>query len=284
MKPGVVAVSVAFGVLTSDPNLLPCELERLNSEVPLGAGPRAAAGLGWYAHDSLLLRRCEPGEGPRDLKALASPPFASEALLYHATTLPTGASLDESTQPFRSRRWLFAQTGSVEAFPEVKRALLDELPDFLRRAIVGSTQGEHAFVAFRSVLRAAGRTDDRGLDGETAAGLLGQTMKHLQELSSRVGAARVSSFALWATNQRLLLAARSGEAPLFYQLLEGSDQCARCGLPSAAPKSEALMRAHRRRKTLVVATHVVPSARWLELPRGHALAMDWPNGLKTFAI
>ena len=82
-------MSVVLAALTSDPNLLRCELHRLAGQVLLQGEQRAnAVGVGAYAQDEVLLRRF-PGEGELSLDSLA-PPNESEALLFHSGRLPVG--------------------------------------------------------------------------------------------------------------------------------------------------------------------------------------------------
>src|SRR5437868_3673637 len=55
---GFRSMSVVLGVLTSDPNLLKCELARLEGQVALQAEPKAnAVGVGAYEDGEVLLQR-----------------------------------------------------------------------------------------------------------------------------------------------------------------------------------------------------------------------------------
>src|SRR6478735_4211823 len=112
---GVRSMSVVLAVLTSDPNLLKCELARLEGQVVLQAEPKAnAVGVGAYEDGEVLLRRLSSDAG-LTVGSLA-PPHESGALLFHAGRLPVGLSLEDNTQPFRSRGWLFAHQGALNGF------------------------------------------------------------------------------------------------------------------------------------------------------------------------
>ncbi|HEY0095076.1 MAG TPA: class II glutamine amidotransferase, partial [Archangium sp.] len=76
-------MSVALAVLTSDPNLVRCELHRLEGQVALQGeeGRSNAVGIGAYAQDDVLLRRF-PRDADLTLESLA-PPHETEALLFH---------------------------------------------------------------------------------------------------------------------------------------------------------------------------------------------------------
>jgi len=265
---------IAFAILTSDPNLLRCDLKRLEGQVQLSSDERRrAVGLGSYAQDEVLLQRHAPDFAPRSVEELA-PRHASDALLFHAARLPPSMPLDGGTQPLRYRHWLFCMVGGLNAFPRMQAELTAELPEYLQRTVANDTEQEFAFALFLKALRDVGRTDDRDLDPALAAKLIGQTAKRLQALSAKAGAARLSSFALLATNQRVLAASRTGEQPLSYRLLEGTDRCEICGLPDGNAATEARVRAHSRRKALAIATDLLKPAGWASLEDGAALAVD----------
>ena len=263
---------IAFAMLTSDPNLLSCDLHRLEGQVLLSPDERRrAVGVGSYAQDEVLLQRHQPDSAPRSVEELV-PRHPTEVLLFHAARLPPSRPLDGGTQPLRYRHWLFCLSGSINGFAELAPKLMDEVPDHLRRTVVQDTEQEVAFALFLTHLRDAGRTDDPGLDTALAARLLNRTAQRIQQAAAEAGAARTSSFALLATNQRLLLACRSGDQPLSYRPLEGTDRCDHCGLTEKSP--EPRLRAHSRRRAVAVATDLVRPSGWVALGDGEALAVD----------
>src|SRR4051794_10218951 len=126
-----------FALFTSDPNLLECEVRRLWAHLPLPKTERFnAAAVGSYAQDQVLLRRFGSGGLPTSLLELL-PNSHSEALVYHAQSLPLGASIEDSTQPFRFRNWLFCQEGEVREYPALRSRLVAELPGFLQTQMRG---------------------------------------------------------------------------------------------------------------------------------------------------
>lgn len=274
-------MSVAFALYTSDPNLLPCVVQRLEGQVSISGFERLnVASVGSYAQESVLLQRFSLGELPSRLSQLL-PKQESEALLYRAQLLPLGMSLEES-EPLRSRHWLFAHAGTLEAFAGLKPLLVAELPDYLQRMLGNETEGELAFALFLKLLREAGRSEERSVEPSVIARVLGQTSRRLQELSTAAGAARTSSINFIVTHPQSLVATRLGGQPLYYTLLEGSDRCAACGLVSTTPATGPRIRAHLRQRTVAVATHLAPTVSgWVELPSGSALAVDWKRGLQT---
>jgi glutamine amidotransferase len=277
-------MSVAFAVFTSDPNLLACELSRLSVQVALVNGDRVSAlGVGHYASDEVLLQQYRSEGAPREVWRLIPQP-QSEALVYHARPLRPGMSVEESAQPFRFRRWLFCHVGAINHWAAVKPRLLPELPEYLSRPLAADSDSEAAFALFLKHLRDAGRLDDRQLDAIAAARLMGRTVTALQELASTAGAARTSRLDFIATNQLMLLAARSGDDPLYYRLLEGMDRCERCQITEASPEIDPKVRAHRRVRTVAVATNLVKPQGWLEIAKGSVLAADRNLGIHAVRI
>ncbi|MBM7115166.1 class II glutamine amidotransferase [Archangium primigenium] len=265
---------VALAVLTSDPNLMRCELHRLEGQVSLRTeeGRCNAMGIGAYAQEDVLLERFPRDADPR-LELLA-PRHETEALLVHGRRLPVGQSLEENTQPFRARRWLFAHAGSLEAFADLRPELLAALPDFLRRQIRGETDSEVVFAHFLKRLWETGQVDDPRVSARVAGQVLADTAQALAQASVRAGAARTSSLNLLATNGRVLVATRLGAAPLYSTRLEGTDTCEVCGLTPQTPDIQPGVKAHRRRHTVVVATHPQRTAGWVELADGATLGVD----------
>jgi glutamine amidotransferase len=237
------------------------------------AEPRAnAVGVGAYAQDEVLLRRFASDAG-LSLEALA-PPHETEALVFHAGRLPVGLSLEENTQPFRMRHWLFAHQGSLQGYERLRAQLLEALPDFLRRQVQGATASELAFATFLRHLRDTGRTEDFRLDATVAGRLLAETARELDTAAAWAGATRTSTLNFVATNGHLLVATRWGEQPLYYTRLEGTDRCELCGITPSTPETRPGVIAHRRRLTVVVASHVRRPAGWVELPHGTTLAVS----------
>ncbi len=269
-------MSKVFAVYTSDPNLMRCELARLRDLVPLKDAPASnAVGIGSYAQEDVLLRRFSRDLTLAELAEGSGGP-ESEAVLYHSGVLPVGVSLDDNTQPFRFRRWLFAHHGTLHGFEHLRTRLLSSLPEFLQRQIRGDLPSEAAFALFLKLLRESGRTGEVEID--VAAQALGKAVRELEQHAAEAGAVGRSTLNFVATNQRMMLAARHGPEPLYYRLLEGEGFCERCGLPPHAPDSHPLVREHRRRRTVVVTSVIGKGNGWLELEQGGVLAID--RGLK----
>jgi len=262
-------------ILQNDPNLLRCQLARLDQSVSLadGDGPPDAYGFGHYANGSVLL-----GKRPTGAPAALSLPelvgkIDSEALLVHARRATVGKAKDENTHPFRFRRWLFAHDGTIEGFDLVRPKLVAALPDFLRRQIMGDTDSEHAFMVFLKVLKDEGRIDDLDLDAQVAARALARSVKLIETWRREVGEQKPSRLTFAATNGRILVATRRG-GPLHYALLEGIVPCALDGIDLDTPESDPRVRPHRLVKAVALATRLGQHRNgFIEVPEGSALAV-----------
>ncbi|MCY1045536.1 class II glutamine amidotransferase [Corallococcus sp. bb12-1] len=265
-------MSAILAALSSDPNLLRCELHRLTHQVVLRPDGHAnALGVGSYAQEEVLLRRLAPGTDVTldDL----GPPHESEAVLFHAGRLPPGRSPEENTQPFRARHWLFAHQEPLPDFAPLRAQLLARVPEHLQRQVRGATDSEVLFALFLTRLRDSGRTDDPRLEPAVAGRLLRDTVREVEDALVEAGRVRTPPLNLVATNGAVLLATRCGESPLYYTRLEGSAECAHCGVDANTPETQPAVGAHRRRRTVVVASHVTRTQGWVELSPGTTLVV-----------
>ncbi len=266
-------MAVTVAVLTSHPSLLPCQLRRLSAQVHLH--PEAArvstVGVGSAFDDTLLLRRYASAEAPR---SLADPAFGdpAAALVYRGEFLHPSASAEDTGQPLRLGRWLFAQDGHLEAWPAVQVWVEAELPPHLVTQLGARTLGAAAFGLFLKGMRALERSD-ADVPPPDAARVLLQAARALAQRAAAEGAARAARLLLLATDARCLLAARLGEFPVYFRLLEGSADCGRCQLGTSTRGREEAVRAHLQARAVVVATAPEPGAHWLELKEGQALAV-----------
>jgi predicted glutamine amidotransferase len=263
-------------ILQNDPNLLRCQLFRLDAHVALDDGesaPPDAYGFGHYAGGSVLLGKRPTGApAPLTLTELVGK-VESEALVVHARRATIGKAKDENTHPFRFRRWLFAHDGTIEGFDRVRPKLLATLPDFLRRAIVGDTDSEHAFMYFLKLLKDEARLDDHDLDANVAARALARTVRQIEAWCREVGEQRAGRLGFVATNGRVLVATRRG-GPLHYALLEGIVPCALDQIELTTPESDPRVRPHRLVKAVCLATRLRQPNGFIEVPEGSAIAVS----------
>jgi glutamine amidotransferase len=179
---------------------------------------------------------------------------------------------------------MFCQTGPAAPRRCATAQLTSSLPDFLRRQIQGEGIAELVFGLFLKLLRESGRLDDQSIGAGQAALLLGKTIRHLEELSTRMGSPVLGAINCIATNGSLLVAARHGALPFYYRLFEGSTECPRCGIDPSMPETLPLVRAHRRRRTVVLASHPTRPSSWIEIENQSAIAIGRDLSLERLRI
>ncbi len=262
-------------ILQSDANLLRCQVARLAPHVSLQDGdtPPDAYGFGHYQAGNVLLGKRPTGAtAPLSLPDLVGR-IDSEALIVHARRATVGKAKDENTHPFRFRRWLFAHDGTIEGFDRVRPKLLQALPDFLRRNIMGDTDSEHAFMYFLKLLKDDGALDDLDADARGVGRALARTVRQIEAWSREVGEQRPSRLDFVATNGRALAATRRG-GPLFYALLEGIVPCPLDGITLDTPESDPRVRPHRRVKAVCFASRLLAPDGFIEVPDGSVVSVS----------
>lgn len=257
-----------LALMTSDAALLRCELDRVRHRFPFEPG--SVVGVGGWQDGQVVQRRYGLGVSAED--AWEAPD--TEVVMLASRTLRVGQGMEESAQPFRFRQWLFAAAGSLERGEVVRERLREELPEFLAGAVRGPTWEEAAFARYLADLREIGRIEDNQLDAASAAHRLSSCAKAIEQVSGNVGVSNRPAFGLVASNGRVLVATGRGEQRLSYALLEGRVDCARHELGPDASDAEPLVRDHRRRKSVVVASGVSDGEGWIALPDGATLAVD----------
>jgi glutamine amidotransferase len=163
-----------FGVIGNRPDLTPRVLsfegEALRARSnggPLGWG------VGFYQGGEVLMRRRPIDEREQlEVGSLASD-VRADLLIGHVRHATVGALRTENTHPFRYRKWLFAQTGTVPEFDRVRERLVGSVPEFLRSGIRGETDAEVVFHIFLSFLHDA----DSLNDGADEPGLVRESLR-----------------------------------------------------------------------------------------------------------
>lgn len=217
------------------PRVLAAERDALRVR---GRGQPLGWGLGFYQGDEVLMRRrpLDEGEGV-DLPALAAD-VRADLLVAHVRSATVGALRTENTHPFRFRHWLFAQTGTLPMFEEVRDRLMEGLPEFLRAQVRGETDAEVLFHVFLSFLH------DRGAIDAASPGQVRDALRSslavIAATSAEVGAepARIncllsSPSAVYAVHAGAPMAFRVFAGRADVEALIGDDQALRRKIPEA---------------------------------------------------
>jgi hypothetical protein len=261
----------------SDASLLGCVLRKLSGQISLGA-PQPAAGVGFFQSDDVLLRK-RPLTGVPDAARLAEGVESEAALICSGGVGLSARSFNEGhTLPFRFKRWLFAAAGEPDSLAEVRSALLDGLPSFLRRSVKGDTAAEALFFVFLSRLRDAGRLDDADVDAQTAARSLAGAVGAAERAFEQQGKA-LPGLALVASNGRVMTALRRGH-PLSLGQIDGLIPCARDEILAGASDLDPRVKSHRMlRAAMVVSGEQPPMEGFRVLAEGAVIAI--PRGLAS---
>ena len=207
-----------FGCICNQPHRLDEALEAVRA-VLVAPAPVARWGLG-YVHSGEVLLTLHPRQsGDVDFHGLLAG-LNSDYVIGWAGG-DDALRGDANTQPFRYRRWLFAQEGpgpSPELFAELHPQLVTHIPDYLRRNIRGRSPAEHVFHLFLSMLHDAGTLDDPNL----APIHIRRALRDTVALVEKVAGKKVDELALGniiVSNSRSMMGVRLG-APLVVRRLK----------------------------------------------------------------
>lgn len=182
-------------------------------------GKAVGWGFGFFQSGEVLLRRRPVDTRPLVDFSEAMERLRTDALIAHVRHPTAGELRTENTHPFRYRGWLFAHTGTLPDWTELRPRVTAMLPEFLRRNVRGDTDSEHLFHLFLAQLHeASALTDDRTSQAQLRAAVR-STVEKVDELCGR--AASTGDWLLTDGNQ--LVAVHRGPGPLAYQMLRGAE-------------------------------------------------------------
>ncbi len=133
----------------------------------------------------------------------------ADLVVGHVRHATVGALRTENTHPFRYRQWLFAQTGTVSDFEQVRDRLVASVPDFLRSGIRGDTDAEVVFHVFLSFLHDAGRLNDGLVEPPLVREALRSSLAVIDGMTAEVGAEPVRLNLMVSNGDQLVAVHRS---------------------------------------------------------------------------
>ncbi len=167
-------------------------LSALNEEqAAIGETPAPDAdawGIGFYQSGDVLLKKRPYRNGDPVSWADIANNVPTDSAIIHLRAATIGNYRAENTHPFRMRQWLFAHTGTVNAFDTIRAGLLAAIPDFLQRSIRGATDSEVLFHVFLAFLHDRDALDAPDLDQKTLASCIRSTVSLVDNLTSEIGA------------------------------------------------------------------------------------------------
>ena len=178
-------------------------------------------GVGFFQSGEVLLKR-----RPLDERAALHldqmiADVRSDILVAHVRRATVGSLRTDNTHPFRYRHWLFADTGTVDGFGEVRSKLHDTLPEFLQRSLRGDTDSELFFHLFLSFLHDGGKLDHPVVAIDDVFPALKSSLSLLDRIGREAGMNGSKLNILLATPDYLIAAHRG--APMAYRVLRGRE-------------------------------------------------------------
>jgi glutamine amidotransferase len=178
-------------------------------------------GIGFIQAGEVLLKR-RPLDDSREIdmaRMLAD--VRSDVMLAHVRRATIGAFGTDNTHPFRYRHFLFAETGTVDGFSQVRTRLYETLPRFLQRSLRGETDSELLFHLFLSFLHDAGKLDHPMVPPSDVFPALKSSLALLDRISREAGLSPSRLNILLATPDYIIAAHRG--APMGYRVLKGRE-------------------------------------------------------------
>lgn len=217
-------MSRLFAVVINDPQRLACAVYPTRETLIARSAPEGWGLASYQGGEVLLQRHPKPLAQPLDFFQRLRD-LRTDYVVGHVSDPGTKAKL-ENTQPFRFRAWVYAQSGGNSALAGARAAILEHVPDFLRRNIRAQSGAEHLFHVVLAFLHDAGKLDDPNLKLQDAAGALRGALLLAQRLMGEKREDTAMNVVL--TNGRILLAARNGK-PLWVRQVSGIADCRLCG-------------------------------------------------------
>jgi predicted glutamine amidotransferase len=171
-----------FACMCNKPERLPAALAPVRAAL-VAQPPVSRWGLAYVqGGDVLLVRTPKASSTPVDLSApliAADNAGRSDCAIAHAVRDSSDQAFTgpANTPPFRFRRWMFAQTGSLVFGDELAGRLLEHVPEYLRRNIKGRTSAELVFHLFLAMLHDEGNIDDPNLPTQATRRALAATLR-----------------------------------------------------------------------------------------------------------
>lgn len=239
-----------FGFISNRPDLgnRATELEAKHLVIRNKPGVTPGWGVGFYQNGEILLKRRPVDDRPEISLVDMTKDLRADLLIAHVRMGTVGGSRTENTHPFRYRHWLFAHTGTIEAFPKLRSRMADSLPQFLQRDVRGDTDSEILFHLFLSFLHDAGQLDRPAVEPQVARKALRSCISLVDRLCAEEGL-EPSAMNILVTSPEYLLAVRGGSSMAYrvyrgrndFERLFGNGEMGRMRLPDFAQSQIAVV-------------------------------------------
>jgi predicted glutamine amidotransferase len=274
-----------FGIIGNRPDLmarvLSFEADALRAR---STGAPMGWGLGFYQGGEVLIRRRPIDERSELEVSTLAADVRADLLIGHVRHATVGALRTENTHPFRYRQWLFAQTGTVSDFEQVRERLVGSVPEFLRGGIRGETDAEVVFHVFLSFLHDAGLLNSTSVDVSLVREALRSSLAVVDGITAEVGT-KPGRLNLMVSNGGHVVAIHRSDTPMALRTFSGkADADAIIGDdPQLRRKIPELGRMH----FSIAASdfdNPVPNGRWKAVPDGAILTMSGDEDARIEAL
>lgn len=265
-------MSRLLGYMCSDDTLTPYAMREVQQEAwPTDEEQVETLGFGWLQESRTLLRKHPSrGDDPVNVLGLLCD-IPARTLVGHLAREVEATRDTLDLQPFRFRKWLFTQCGSVPGLAEFQEDIVADMPDHIRRNIQGQNDAEVVFHRLYQRMSEREAFDGGRADGPKVVDALADTLEEFDERSYEAGSEEPLRLNLMAATERFLVAARL-DTPVHYKVFDGIDQ----------PGEEPLFAGHRPRRIehphfdgAFVASGLKPeNDQWRELGQGEILWID----------
>lgn len=211
-----------WGACASEAGILGAALgpSRLDLKLPgVGQAPMGW-GIGFYQNGDPLVRKApRESQADKDLHEVVAE-LRTDLLVGHVREPTVGSLRAENTHPFRFRQWLFAHSGTIGRFAEIRKRMTGAMPSFLERSIKGETDSEVFFHLVLSFLYDKRRIEDPGVDAALIGETLAEAVQMVDALEAEAGATEGSPYLLLLSNGYVILGLRRGGRGLAYMPYE----------------------------------------------------------------
>lgn len=169
-------------------------------------------GVGWYAQDAgptpCVFTSVTPAWGNQNLRRLAGH-IRSPCFFAHVRAASPGMRVsEENCHPFQHGPYLWMHNGAIGEFAKIKRRLRASLDGEAYESIQGTTDSEHAFAVFLTLLG-----DRRPETARELGEALVEMIRRLERWTSEVGVRAPSFYNFAVTDGERLATVRFGSDP-----------------------------------------------------------------------
>lgn len=248
-------------------------------------------GMAWFDDEATHVRK-------HVLQAAADPVFEvavdeiyARALVAHVRAATVGERIPANVHPFTAGRYAFAHNGTIPEFGVLGPRMASEIPDWLMRHRLGTTDSELCF------LWLLGRLERRCSDAAKHGASLQVLIEVVRDGVRRLGEwcdeldAPPPTLNFVLSDGRVLVAARYGRTLFMLRrtTLQGCELCGTCHCPTCRARAKQKPPAHSHGegvpcRAFVVASEPITDEGWVEVGDRTLVCVDEALAVQHLAI